>query len=208
MLGTMADISERARIEKTLTLAESRLEALLQLGKLAEGPGQAITDFALEEAVRLTGSRIGYVGFLNEDQTALTIHSRSRSVMAECAMTEKNLAFPMAAIGLQGEPVRQRRPVITNDDAAANPRKNGYPAGHIRIERHLGTPAFDGDRVVAVAGVANKEQPYEPPEVVGLARRLPLGGGCGLQVSGRRWAGLSVARSARPGRPAVRGSRR
>ena len=60
MIGTIADISERAQAEATRLRKSRRLEALLQLGNLADKSIKEITDFALEEAVR-TGTQIGYV---------------------------------------------------------------------------------------------------------------------------------------------------
>jgi PAS domain S-box-containing protein len=67
--------------------------------------------------------------------------------------------------GLWGEAVRQRRPIITNDYAAPNPYKKGYPEGHVDIRRHLNIPVFDGDRIVAVAGVGNKDDDYDESDV-------------------------------------------
>ena len=67
--------------------------------------------------------------------------------------------------GLWGEAVRQRRPVITNDYAAPNPLKRGTPAGHVPVVRHMNIPVFDGQRIVAVAGVGNKATYYEQRDV-------------------------------------------
>ncbi len=71
----------------------------------------------------------------------------------------------MAETGLWGEAVRQRRPVITNDYAAPNPCKKGYPEGHVEVVRHMNVPVFDGERIVVVAGVGNKAAPYDESDV-------------------------------------------
>lgn len=63
---------ERRRAEGVLLLEQSRLEALLQLGQMAAAPLQEIMNFALEAAVRLTENKIGYLAFMNEDETVLT----------------------------------------------------------------------------------------------------------------------------------------
>ena len=55
--------------------------------------------------------------------------------------------------------------MITNDYAAPNPYKKGYPEGHVEIRRHLNIPVFDGDRIVAVAGVGNKDEDYDESDV-------------------------------------------
>ncbi|MHB0957876.1 MAG: hybrid sensor histidine kinase/response regulator [Pirellulaceae bacterium] len=156
---------ERHRVEQGLRLDESRLEALLQLNQMTDAPLKLITDFALEEAVRLTQSEIGYLAFLNEDESVLTMHSWSKSAMAECQIIEKPIVYAVESTGLWGEAVRQRRPVITNDYPAPSPWKKGYPVGHVHVTRHMNAPVFEGGRIVVLAGVGNKEQPYDESDV-------------------------------------------
>ncbi len=155
----------RNRADEALHLEESRLEALLRLNEMTGAPLQKITDFALEEAVRLTGSEIGYLAFMNEDETMLTMHSWSRNAMGQCAIPEKRKFYPVETTGLWGEAVRQRKPIIFNDYAAPSPLKKGYPKGHVEIRRHVNIPVFDGTKIVAVAGVGNKKTAYDRSDV-------------------------------------------
>ena len=148
-----------------LRLEESRLQALLKLNQMTSSSLPEITYFALEEAIRLTSSTIGYVAFLNEDETLMTIQRWSESVMRKCAVVDKPMVYPVEKTGLWGEVVRQRRPVVTNDYAAPNPLKKGCPEGHVKIVRHMNVPVFDGDRIVVVAGVGNKGTNYDDADV-------------------------------------------
>lgn len=157
-----------------LRLDEQRLQALVQLSEMADAPLKEITDFALEEAVRLTRSTIGYLAFMSEDEKVLTMHSWSKEAMQECAIIDKPIVYQVVETGLWGEAVRQRKPVVTNDYTAPNPLKKGHPAGHVQILRHMNAPIFDGQRIVAVAGVGNKEDPYDESDVVQL-RLLMIG---------------------------------
>ena len=159
------DVTDRKRAEEALRLNEARLQALLQLNQMAGAPLQEITDFALESAVALTSSKIGYLAFLNDDETVLTMHSWSKEAMAECAIIDKPIVYQLVSTGLWGEAVRQRKPVITNDYQAPNPLKKGYPEGHVSVARHMNAPVFDGERIVIVAGVGNKETPYDESDV-------------------------------------------
>jgi PAS domain S-box-containing protein len=154
-----------AQLEEMLLLNESRLEALWHLSRMTEASLQQITDFALEEGVRLTRSKIGYLAFMNEDDTALIMEAWSETAMADCAVKDKPLVYPLESTGLWGEAARQRRPIITNDYSAPNPLKRGYPPGHVEVRRHMNIPVFDGDRIVAVAGVGNKEEEYDESDV-------------------------------------------
>jgi PAS domain S-box-containing protein len=159
------DITQRKRTDEKLRFDESRFKALVELGRMTDAPIETITNYALEEGVRLTNSKIGYLTFVNADESVLTMHAWSKSAMAECKVVDKPLVYPVETTGLWGEAVRQRKPVITNDYAGPSPLKKGYPEGHIQIRRHMNVPVFDGDRIVAVAGVGNKDEEYDASDV-------------------------------------------
>ncbi|MFZ5447784.1 MAG: GAF domain-containing protein [Thermodesulfobacteriota bacterium] len=165
LAGQLGLAVRSANMEEALRLDESRLEAVWQLSQMTKATLKEITNFALEEGVRLTKSKIGYLAFTNEDETVLTMQAWSETAMQECAVTDKPLVYPLNTTGLWGEAVRQRRPIITNDYAAPNPYKRGYPTGHVEIYRHMNIPVFDGDHIVAVAGVGNKDDDYDESDV-------------------------------------------
>ncbi|MDP3284526.1 MAG: GAF domain-containing protein, partial [Desulfobacterales bacterium] len=183
VLGIGRDITERKRTEDTLLLNAQRMQALLQLNQKKEATQQEITDFVLEEAVRLTQSKIGYLAFLNEDESILTMHSWSKDAMAECAIENKPIIYPIETTGLWGEAVRQRRPVITNDYTAASPLKKGYPEGHVVVKRHMNIPVFEDSRIVIVAGVGNKAEEYDQGDVQQLTLLMK---GMWLQLERKR----------------------
>lgn len=165
VLSIARDITARRQAEEALKLEEARLEALMRLGQMQSAPFQELANFVLEEGVRLTKSKVGYLAFMNEAETELTMFAWSKEAMEICGILDKPLTYPVATTGLWGEAVRQRRPIITNDYAAPSPYKKGYPEGHVPVLRHLNLPVFEGDRIVAVAGVGNKEEPYDESDV-------------------------------------------
>jgi PAS domain S-box-containing protein len=157
-------IITRHRAEQA-RLNEARLEALLKLSQMTEASLQEITDFSLEQAVLLTTSQIGYLAFMNEEETVLTMHSWSKTAMKECAIADKPLIYPVETTGLWGEAVRQRKSIVTNDYRASNPLKKGLPEGHVSLSRHMNIPIFDAGRIVIVAGVGNKKTEYDGSDV-------------------------------------------
>lgn len=159
------DITSRQRIEENYRLNEARLEALLKLNSMTRQSIVDITEYALEQAIQLTGSKIGYLAFVDDEQTTLTMHSWSKAAMKECYLIEKQLIYKIDETGLWGEAFRQRKPIITNDYDAPNPMKKGYPEGHVKIYRHMNVPVFDGDIIKVIAGVGNKEAPYDDSDV-------------------------------------------
>jgi signal transduction histidine kinase/GAF domain-containing protein len=154
-------ISKRQQAEEALKLHEVRLQALSDLNKMTEASEQDILGFVREEIIKVTQSQFAFIGFLSEDESVLSIDNWSKDTMAQCAVVDKPMHFPITQAGLWGEAVRQRKPIVINDYTAAHSNKKGYPEGHVPIRRFLGTPVFDGERIVAVAAVANKQEEYD-----------------------------------------------
>ena len=163
--GAARDISERKRAQEVLRLDEARLEALLTLSHMSESSPQQIADFVLEQGIFFTKSKYGLLALSHEDGSGMTVRSCSRAAMEECALDEEQGPHSLPSLGLWREAARQRRPIIVNDYSAANPLKKGCPEGHIDILRLLCIPVLEHEDVVAVVGVANKEQEYDEPDV-------------------------------------------
>jgi PAS domain S-box-containing protein len=168
VIASLADITGRKLAEESLLRNEARQRALLELSQKTELPAAEISKYAMEAGIELTGSTIGYIAFVNEDESVLTMHYWSKSAMAQCAVTDKPIVYPLKDTGLWGEAIRRRQAVITNDYAAPNPAKRGIPQGHVKLTRHMNIPVFDQGKIVAVAGVGNKETDYTQADVTQL----------------------------------------
>jgi PAS domain S-box-containing protein len=151
---------ERIRTEQSLRLEEARLDALLHLSRITEAPLDEITGFALKQAIALTHSRIGFLGFLDEDETVYTLHSVSRDVVKECGVADNPMQWPVSDAGIWADAIRERKTLFVNDLSQPHSRKKGFPPGHLPVEKLLVVPVFEGERIVAVAGVANKASDY------------------------------------------------
>ncbi|MDR3540436.1 MAG: PAS domain S-box protein [Desulfosporosinus sp.] len=162
------DITERKLVEEKMKLNEQRLKALLKLNQMTKSSVKEIGDFALEEAVKLTGSEIGFLGFVNENETIWTVHSRSKNAMEICVIKNQPAIYDIRISGIWAEAVRQRRPIIVNNYSENNPLKKGYPKGHVPITSLLSIPIFDGDNIVMVAAVANKKKNYDESDIYQL----------------------------------------
>jgi len=155
---------------RALDLQGKRFEALYQLSIIDPDDTQLIKEYALEAALQITLSKVGYIFLVNDDETVLSLHVWSKSVMENCKIFEPQTEFNVVDTGLWGEAIRQRKPVITNDYDSPNPLKKGIPEGHIPIKNHLNLPVFDQGKIVLVAGVSNKSEPYNDED----ARHLTL----------------------------------
>jgi PAS domain S-box-containing protein len=164
-ISTLHDITGRKQAENALRLHEIRLQALLDINKMTGASEQKILNFVREEIIKVAQSQFGFIGFMNEDESMLSMDNWSKETMAKCAVVDKPMHFTVVEAGLWGEPVRQRKPVVVNDYNAPHRIKKGFPAGHVPIERFLGIPVFDRDRIVAVAAVANKPNDYDESDI-------------------------------------------
>ena len=153
--------AERLRAEHALRLESARLDALLRLSQMSEVPLDEITVFTLEQAIALTQSKIGFVGFLNEDEAVYTLHAVSKDVVKECAVVGDPMHWPISEAGIWADAIRERKTLFVNDYGKPNPRKHGIPAGHVLMERFMVVPVLEGKRIVALAGVGNKASDYD-----------------------------------------------
>jgi PAS domain S-box-containing protein len=128
-----------------------------------------IYDFALEKAIELCRSKIGFLGFLNDDESIVTIHAWSASVSKICEVKDKYIDFEVASTGIWGEVVRQRKSIIINDFTADNPLKRGVPQGHVSVTNYLSIPIFDNNKIVAIVAVGNKDDDYNDTDMQELS---------------------------------------
>ncbi len=160
-----AAVVKRDEAVSAALLNQERLESLVTISQRRTENTQELLDFALEEAIRLTRSAIGYIYFYNEEKQEFTLNTWSREVMQACTIAEPQTIYQLEKTGIWGEAARQRKPIVVQDFHAPHPLKKGYPPGHVPLRSFLTVPLFQQDRIVAVVGVANKETIYGQDDI-------------------------------------------
>ena len=163
MVGIMQDITEKKSTEATLKLNEERLKTLFQLSQMDDASKHTLATYALESAVKMTGSKGGYLHFYDEDSQTVIIHLWSSDVLKICK-TKGQHQYQVETAGVWADCIRQRRAVIHNNECNT-PSQEGYPAGHFPIGRHMVVPVIVDNRIVVIAGVGNKETPYDESDM-------------------------------------------
>jgi PAS domain S-box-containing protein len=166
---SVRDITERKILEESHREHEEYLQSSVNLLTQPNLDIQGLLDYALEETVRITGSKLGYIYFYNQERQEFVLHAWSKAVINECAIQHPQTVYRLDKTGIWGEAVRQNRPIIINDFNADNPMKKGYPPGHAPLTRFMTLPVHDGDNIVAVVGVANKDIDYSETDVLHLS---------------------------------------
>jgi len=165
---TITDITEKKIKEKQLKLNEERLKSVLELTKMNYKSHEEIMSFALEEAIRLTNSKIGYLHFVNntDDGVDLNLFQWSKETVKGCLAHKLN-HYPLSSAGCWADSIREKKPIIHNDysNMTFKEGKRGLPQGHIELKRHMGVPIMENNLVIAVAGVGNKELSYDDSDL-------------------------------------------
>jgi PAS domain S-box-containing protein len=168
MAGSHTDITEIKKAQEELFRREARLKSLVDILQSRHDSVQEFLDFALNEAIKLTESKIGYIYYYNEAKNEFTLNTWSKDVMKECAVVQPQTVYKLEDTGIWGEAVRQRKTIILNDLHAPNPLRKGYPQGHVELHRFMTVPIFRNDKIVGVVGVANKEIDYNETDTLQL----------------------------------------
>ena len=162
----MEDQTERKRSEEEIQQNILRLRRLVNILQYPSETMQDFLDYALEQAIQLTQSKVGYIYHYHDDRKEFVLNTWSKEVMAECAIANPPTCYELDKTGIWGEAVRQRRPIIVNDFNAAHPLKKGYPEGHVQLSNFMTVPIFQNDCVVGVIGLANKETDFEETDIL------------------------------------------
>ena len=140
-------------------------QALAKLRAESALPPIELSKIIVEEAVRLTGSALGYFAITDDTEAQLTMLAWSQSAMAICSTQEMPIEYPVVATGIWGDCIRERAPVITNDyPNCTRVTKKGYPEGHVPVLRHMNVPVFSGTKIMGILGVGNRETEYSPAD--------------------------------------------
>ncbi|MEI7825155.1 MAG: GAF domain-containing protein [Chlorobiaceae bacterium] len=119
----------------------------------------------LDEAETLTGSSIGFVFFVAEDQNSLLLQAVSTNTFENmCKAEGKGVHYPLDKAGVWADAVRAKKAVIHNDYPSLKHRK-GMPVGHAEIVRELVIPVNRDGKIVAIMGVGNKRSDYDDKDI-------------------------------------------
>ncbi|NTW16639.1 MAG: PAS domain S-box protein, partial [Syntrophaceae bacterium] len=167
--GTIRDITERKKSDEDLIRKKNQLQNLLNIYQHPDTQTKDIFSFVIEECIRMSASQIGFFGSINEDETLMVAHLWSEEAMKGCNMEFKPVEFPLDHAGIWAEAIRLHKPLIINDYSKADPRKKGYPEGHVAIKRLMSIPVIRKGKAIGITAVANKKQDYDESDLLELS---------------------------------------
>jgi PAS domain S-box-containing protein len=168
----LKDITENKKNQEKIRLNEAPLEALLKLNKMSGASQEELTNFALEETVKLSRSEMGFLAFLNEDSSIMTFSNWTQNAFEGDLKKIPSRHFKIQSMGILGEVIRIKKPIIINNFKIPIHSKKRPPKNLKKITRYLSLPIFDNKRIVAILGVANKSNDYDDIDITRLTLLL------------------------------------
>ncbi len=157
-LEIATDITEQKTAEIERALQAERIESLLTLSQTSWQSERELINHALAEVIHLTGSEVGYLHFLDGEKRIRQTFSLPDDLFAHCPR-ELHSRFRQARSCIWGWAIREKAAIIHND-CSMFPDKMTCPGCDFPFRRHMGMPLFDNGRIIAVAGVGNRKEPY------------------------------------------------
>ncbi len=156
--------AELAKSNRALRLDEARLEALWKLSQMAEATTKDIVDFTLEQQIKLTRSKVGAIGFVDEEEKTFTLYACTTDIGEKGRLIDKPIGFPIERFRLLSESIRKREPIVIQEFGKS--ASDGMcPFLPVTLHRFMIAPILGGDSVVAVAMAGNKDEEYDPSDI-------------------------------------------
>ncbi len=96
-------------------LNERRLESILKVSQYNAKSIQDLLEYALDEAILLTDSKIGCIYFYDDNKKEFILNSSSKNVMKECIIINSQTNYNLDKTGTCEEVIRQAKPIVVND---------------------------------------------------------------------------------------------
>lgn len=164
----ISDITRERMVKEQTALQAERISVLLTLNRLAEKSHEELFEYAIDACLNITQSQYSFISLVNEDETRVTIHAWSPSVIQHCSVQNKTKVFQVTDSGIWAEVIRTRSPLILNEYPDTDISNKRFPDGHVAISRMMEVPIFDKEHIVAILAVANKAGYYDENDVEAL----------------------------------------
>jgi PAS domain S-box-containing protein len=163
--GNARDITDRKNIEMGLRKEAERNTLLL--GLFADAPAltdKELYDQALDIAVKITDSKIGFFHLVNYNQQEVILTTWNDEAKKNCTTIHDN-HYPIEIAGNWADCIRQKKAVVYNN-YPVSPNRKGLPEGHAPVGRFMSIPVVHEEKVRFIFGVGNKSSDYTDLDVI------------------------------------------
>lgn len=152
------NVTKRLHLEHKALMESKRHQFLLELYKQSALSGTQLFGFTLKSLMELTQSELGVIFFFDEEKRTLVEAALSDNLAAQLP-GDRSQPLPLDAVGSWAESARSGKLTVMNRyQPQVTP--SDFLENAAEIRRFLSAPVFENGRIVAMAGVGNKAQPY------------------------------------------------
>jgi len=163
------DVSAKVQAESVISRNVERGKLLLELHEnCPDMDDNELCRYALDIAIQLTDSKIGFLHYVGADQETLmpSLWNVEASGQCSCAI---DAHYQLKDAGFWADCLREGRPRIYNDLSKIDSAR-GFPQGHCKLSRLACLPAIDDGMVRYVIGVGNKAGDYGQDDIDAIER--------------------------------------
>jgi PAS domain S-box-containing protein len=163
-LVLIRDIGPRRRDLIAQRMLQRQSDFVIDLFKQADALDEStIVRRALDQAMEITRSPLGYLYFVDPAQKTMTLAAWREGGRPQIVMADSE-PQPIGRALLFSDCVRTRH-AISSNDPSRKPQVDGLPD----VTRYVAVPMLSGDEVVAVLGVGNRDTNYNEDDQRALA---------------------------------------
>lgn len=180
---TLFELNER---EQQLRIMHSQLQAINELRATyidLNLDRKKFFDYLLKSILQLTKSGYGFIGEIKTDE-------QNNPFLKTYSLTDiswneetRNFYQKYAPLGLEfknlntlfGHVIKTQEPLITNEPQK-HPSSAGLPKGHPPLNAFMGLPIYFAGKMIAMVGVANKENGYSQTDYLQIKEYLQVAG--------------------------------
>ncbi|MBN1236593.1 MAG: PAS domain-containing protein [Methanotrichaceae archaeon] len=155
------DMRKSKQMDKALIRQREIDETIANLSRalLADASIEYISTIFLENAKRITGSTIGYLGFIDSETGSMICPTMTEDVWELCQINDKNILFNTLGGQLGHNPMPHRS--LFCNDIGTYSESSKMPPGHILINRFISVPCEKNGIFMGQITVANSDRDYD-----------------------------------------------
>ncbi|MEZ7893320.1 MAG: PAS domain S-box protein [Candidatus Wallbacteria bacterium] len=164
-IASLQDITETEMQKQELSLNEARLEALLKLSKMENVSTIEIIKFVLEEAIKLTKSKFGYIASVDEKEDSVYIEAFSKLTRENFKISEANLVFKISENIKWQNIIQTKKYFCSNIHENIDNKNLSFSRLHSWFRKQIIVPVINDEKVVMIVCVANKWDDYNDSDI-------------------------------------------
>lgn len=154
------------RSEELILRSEARLRSLVNILQHKKSSIQEFLDYSLHQAISLTDSHCGFIYHYSSKEKGLVLTSWYKENVTHCSGSP---TFDLRGTEVWESLVAKRQVTLVNKFGDDNPFKIQVSVSGFSIDKFLAIPVVVKDSVIAVVGVANKEEYYTEIDALQLS---------------------------------------